>query len=556
MKKYINLKIVIVIIIMIVNVFRLFQAGSSGFTDESLYLTGAVQLYKGDAWLVDTWKPVHIIAVLILPIIAPFIEVTGGTDGIMIYVKIVYLITKCVACTYVYFRLRRNNRNEWLSFLAVLIFFSFSPANSDVFSTNTIPLITIFVVIALLITGLNSWREYLITGVLCGIATIGQPFLFILDIFILVLLILTSRRKHIEYIYIYILGGIVVACTVGIFLLSRASVEDIINNIPYILNEGGHDITSGNLFVILLKRLYAPVLYYKPVTFSNIIAIVLIVIIKDEKKYFSFASIAFGISFVYMLVVSWNGWTENMIFLPFGWLSLEIVLVLLKKNKYVDIIPFLAHYAYICSICIGTNTGDLFVYTMATSVLLDCIYADVAFEDSFRIKSFGSDSDLDKVGFSQKLFILMMSFVLVTSTVIHFTHVWYGNIPLSEHNVFISSGPLKGMYTTSEYSEKYETALKEIHSANLTADDVVLFMGTPSFLILNTDADICYGQYGSYEAYDEERLNKYLDMHPDKYPTVIYFYNGATLYYDWKIYQELSKNADVIMYDGRLVINR
>ena len=73
---------------MLVNVFRLFQAGSAAFTDESLYLTGAVQLYKGDAWLVDTWKPVHIISILILPIIAPFIEVTGGTDGIMIYIKI------------------------------------------------------------------------------------------------------------------------------------------------------------------------------------------------------------------------------------------------------------------------------------------------------------------------------------------------------------------------------------------------------------------------------------------------------------------------------------
>ncbi len=62
------------------------------FTDESHYLALAKRFSQGDRPFREEWFPAQVIGILLLPFFNIYSRITGGTDGIILAARIVFVI--------------------------------------------------------------------------------------------------------------------------------------------------------------------------------------------------------------------------------------------------------------------------------------------------------------------------------------------------------------------------------------------------------------------------------------------------------------------------------
>jgi hypothetical protein len=65
-------------------------------TDESLYIAMPYRLWLGDRPLIDEYSVVQFSAILLEPFVGAYVKLTGGTDGIILYFRHLYLVLNIV----------------------------------------------------------------------------------------------------------------------------------------------------------------------------------------------------------------------------------------------------------------------------------------------------------------------------------------------------------------------------------------------------------------------------------------------------------------------------
>ncbi len=75
--------------------------------DEAFYPTIAYRLTQGDRLLVDEWHMSQLSSVLLYLPVLLFTRLTGGTAGIYLALRYLYVAVQCLVAATVYLRLRR-----------------------------------------------------------------------------------------------------------------------------------------------------------------------------------------------------------------------------------------------------------------------------------------------------------------------------------------------------------------------------------------------------------------------------------------------------------------
>ena len=211
--------------------FLLWTAFTDGtISDEAFYITIPMRLINGDGLFTDEWHLSQLSAVILYPLIKLFFTVTGGTQGIILYMRLLFVIMQTVTGAIIYSSLKKNG---FSSILISVSFTLFSVINLNTLSYNTMGVSLLITLICVIYSTFEnpSAAKMLISGALIALFILCQPFGVILyGIYVATVLtyFIVKKTKDIEIPYVLKLksllltvAGILPVLAFFFYLLSR-----------------------------------------------------------------------------------------------------------------------------------------------------------------------------------------------------------------------------------------------------------------------------------------------------------------------------------------------
>ena len=521
---------IVILVSTILFVLKSFAATIYTFSDESHQIATAYRFFLGDRPLVDDWSSAQLHGLVILPLISIYAILTKSTTGIILFVRMVYLLLKLAIVIYA---VRKIRDYRSIKMYGILLWYFFTPYNIDSLTYQAMPLALLMFCLIVLTEKESSLVEWGVSGSLYAVSILSQPFWIISYPFILLEEIIKwkkSGKTEKNRIVMFQAGIGLIFLAFCLLVFSKTNFSQLRLNIPYILGEQDHNVSSMGIGRLIYKvwLVYKEFLVNnKIVTLINIIYIFALAILKGKREYLKVGMfISLLISLVYMLFLNkvFLIALMNEMMIPFLWMALENAFFIEKseKIKYIKLIGL--GILFSIATALGTNTG---VYATSASL---CILASTTL---FYVTI--SDKKNLKLYIQVGTMIMMVSMALILRL-----YITAGGSKISPLNyeASISYGPMKGLYITEPLYDEYQKIWKDIAVLQPDKDDI-LFCGTPT-PIAYLDAEVEYGTMGTpFFNLDYNRVQSYFTMHKSKIPTIIYYTEfteedrNNTEYYKW-----------------------
>lgn len=240
------------------------------FSDEALGISEARLVAQGGVPFYDIWIQACGHTLLYFWLIPLFEWITGGTEGLFLFMRIAYFVFKLFSLAAVYLLLQYRIQKQPLLFF-VLLLVPYAPFNMNVLSYNSVVFLLLFPAGALLYvsldkkTGLRQTFCCMVSGVLVAFSILSQASVVLVAVWFGVLLLYYSRRIKQSFwpVMSYILGGLATAAGVTLFLIMRAgSLAGLTHGIGLIMESGYFSLMKLGLverlagYVSLLKYLF------------------------------------------------------------------------------------------------------------------------------------------------------------------------------------------------------------------------------------------------------------------------------------------------------------
>ncbi len=231
-----------------------------GNNDESFYLTIPWRLAQGDALFLEEWHLSQMSGFLLLPFVAIYRSINGFTDGMILSFRHLCIFVQALCCLWYYVRLRRVSPQGALA--ASILALIYIPFNITALSYNSmgIFLLGLSTVTIATIDASSSVRVNLVfSGFAFAGAVLCCPYLIVVyAVAVLGLLAfagvsalvnlhaaITARSKDILLgLFWFSAGAALLAVIFAVFVLSRASIADIVKAFPEIMNDPEHKSTA------------------------------------------------------------------------------------------------------------------------------------------------------------------------------------------------------------------------------------------------------------------------------------------------------------------------
>jgi len=501
------------------------------WSDESFYLTIVHRFWLGERMIADEWFTIQLSSPLLLPFYSLYQTVTGGNEGIYLYYRILYWGLSTFITFFAYQKLKRQHP-EGISLVCALMYYVYSRANIGGMSYYNMTLSMAFLAVILIYEQVAekkySCGKCYILGLLLAVAVVFTPYLAVPYLVIMGgLLVIKSSRVYARKLFAVLAGTATAAVMYLSYLFSRVTVEELLINIPYILNEPELQKTNPVLVLPIMAARIAWRYKWTILFWGMLLAYIFYSKLKKRALSEKEVRIIGGINLLLFLVNTYLSW--GLI----GCINIAAVL-------------FATVYLLTGERKPGLNKKVLTVFGLAGASL------SLAF-------SFSSDTGLDAmtIGFvilgmgaalllsenaglskSVKAVLLIM---LVQTAVLRIFSV-YRDAPLWKLDTQITSGPAKYLYTTAEHVQQYED-LKQAIEKYVRPEDRVFYsqMCFWSYLCSNNE----YGVPSSWRMpFNSKRLEMYYELNPDKIPTCIFVLNPTYGNFESSLIQGNEKAAE------------
>lgn len=500
-------------------------------TDESYYLAEAGRFFQGDRPFREEWFPAQLIGVLLLPAYSVYCMVHGDTEGIILFMRLLYALFRTAAALLTFWTLTRKEKMDWFpALMASLLFLFYARANIQTLSYYNIGLITFLIYLL--------WRQekgffyQAGSGISFAVSVLCMPYLALYFAFMEALHAMQcvkGQRKWQEEAAF--LSGILLSAAVVLgFFLSAGDMPDIFQNLPEILKDPEHQGTiweSVYSFVSFMIRDFYRFLFWPQMLECLGIACYIWKGRRPERLgglLKAFAYLLFLAQAVYV-----RTFFEGGIIIVFFVLALQVAVLTDRRER-----TLWEHYAlpgllygmlWMC----GSNVGQR-VFNMGC--LLACIWAaQIIWKDACG--SLRRWARILKLGAALA--------VLGILVLICFLDV-YRDGSIEKLTVRLEAGAAKGIYTTPQRAEEYADVLEAL--AIYAGEGKVLAVeGTNPWLYLESDA-----QCGAYTAWSvdftDERNELYYERYPDKIPDVIFLLKPSYGTYEGWRYSSHGSNKE------------
>ena len=499
---------------------------SINYYDEPYGIAVIWRFFDGGAMLAEDWHPSQQLTAWILyPLYWLLHTILGGNDGIILGFRIAYVIVQALIAIYCYIRL---NEYKYYSVMAVLLFMLSTHNNMTTINYNTIGIGCLMILLTTLFTEKKFSKKMLFgCGILTAIIVLAQPYSIVLFLIWGILVCFASlfvRKKSFSRLlefenFFYIgLGAVFMLLLFMVLLFSRANLDEIITGIYYNLNDPEHAMDLSYKISKYFERFYR---YYK---YQILVMLATFFVGMIRKK--TIANIvrvecfllATG-TYIYSMISL--GWISDyvpidFISVPMTFYGLSIFGLSRKKNWKLLGIWVVPAMMYTFCVQLATDTGILavsaaMIVASAGGMLMiaDGILAEEPYISKYAAKC---------------LVIIIIAMNILQASLFLYQRIFYTwwSCSIEECTETVITGPAKGIRTSKEDLIDYENTLQEIDQLKLTEDDCLLILEHATWLYLY--ADVPVATYSFWSVGEENYLDEYYALYPEKEPTVVYVY--------------------------------
>ncbi len=493
----------------IIGIFGLFLLRGAFYgvatPDESFYLTIPYRVILGDSLLIDEWHASQISSFLLYLPMKLFISITGGTDGIILFFRCLFVFCQIAVSCFTYIRLKKYGTVP--AMFSALLFLTYVTEQVHMLDYYTMSLMGFQVTVLMLFTDEKLSKPKLIfSGIVFACTVTAQPFncliYFIYTVFAAIFFIINKKRKKTVYTsdilspdkWVFITIGIVITAIVfAAFLLSQASAAELISNIDNLFSGQDHNLpfsaeADSDMFsyFTIIKTLFS----FAPVSFIlSFITTILCAADKNRAEHRKiWLTISLCIICIYTIAII-LGILKNpaaMLFRPYPLFLLTLIIILLKKNINKELLfLWFSGVAYIALLGIISQALDYvgaIGCVLSNTALMPAakeLYEEIISEKTEKIYP-QKNKNKNKKSRTKAVFIVpavLCSICIIFGTAAEFiddpTAMSLGRQP-EAGTVTLSDGPLKGIKVGKIISEEYSAILADMKTIRENTDERVL----------------------------------------------------------------------------------
>ena len=532
-------------VLMILAAVFLFWKCRYGFAnkDESLYLVIPYRLWQGDGLFVNEWNLSAFSSFLLMPFMYIYMAIVGTTEGILLNFRYIFTAVQGLCAVFIYFKLKKYN---WFGAVAAaLTFFIYAPFGIMALSYNSMGIQCVAVAMVLLLTNENGKKlPYIIAGVLFAAAVLCCPFLVAVYAFYSVLVLINTVKSGCfdldildKKCWIWVTVGISALAVVFLaFVLSRASIGEIITGLQWMLNDPQHEskgiltVVAGYFKGVFLCNEWSLFVY------AGYLALLVTRFLTKGKKIpdaLFFCAGAMLSAIMMAPFVTWEMYINRVIF-PVNIFALYCV-VLSESGIVKRLFKILWLPGIMYGICIHMastegflNIASVSLISLVGSLVIVAITATEIFEKT-------SNGFLNILSLCAVTAVLCMQIGATTYTryeSVFWESGWFGaGMPAQTQT--LTKGPEKGILATETKEEMYGAFVEDVETlVEEHNPESILYISQNTWLYLISE-DVRMASFSAWlpgvneeeMKHTMERLESYFDIDQSRLPQVIYAEN-------------------------------
>ena len=480
--------------------------------DEAFYISLPLRFVKGDAMFANEWHRALLSGFIEMPL--TFIDnLLFGVEGMILRYRYYYVFFHGLTCLFVYNRLKTFDKLG--SLLGSIVLLMYAPFSIIALSYNSFGIMFLSIALTLLVTNKDNKIEYLLMGVCFSLAVVSCPFLVLLYVIYFVYYLLRRKEdRNLDKQFLYSFIGIVVMAILFVsFVLTRSSIDKIIECLPYMMDDPERIDKNIFLFPIDYVKAILDFMGFKKYVYIAYF-IGTIICIFDSKRimhrhYYLFINIVIVI--VDLCFSVYTHFYINHIIYPITMLG---PVFLLFKDE--DITKLLFYYwlpAMIYTVCLylSSNTG---FHAISSSAIVASVSSIVMLVRAFRIENHDT---LRKV-------IFISTVILLTVQIVSLGYLRYslnfGTDTIEYQSEYVDYGFEKGINVSVHNKETYDEYYEDVRSMNIEKGSKVLFLSEKTWLYL-IDKDYENASYSAWLSEKADKIIPYYQINEDKIPDYV-----------------------------------
>ena len=464
--------------------------GFYGFcqSDESFYVSTAGRFAMGDLVFVDEWHPTQLGSLITMPFYILYTSVTGGTYGIILYFRILYVVFTTLEAAAVYHFL--SPRGSFAAFNASLFLMLYCHLNIPTLSYYTMSFH--FFILAFVLVYAAKIREgagnalYASGGMAFALSVLSLPSLVLAYFIVMAVLLIccTFVRSIRRPLVLFTLGvGIIFAVFLVYLYAGGNSIAGLLANLPYIMSDAEHDRGYVESFKVFFRAVSDE---FGRIYYLNIVLVILAMLtyvnqtIKNHIRHYILLADVLLYAYYVILGCRHTGFVNT----AFALFVFPLFFLTEKKDWYIFLTFFMGGLAFSMTYSFSSFC-DLYVLSIGHGIaafggiLLLWDHITENHENSCLGRDIDTETNeakrICKVADIYVPAIAILVLVAVTG-VLRFTYI-YRDDRLFRLDQRISRGPAAGLFTSEEHLEQYESVLSSIEKYTFMEEetDGVLF---------------------------------------------------------------------------------
>lgn len=505
-----------------------------GGRDEPFYLTIPHRLCLGDSLFADEWHLSQLSGLLNVPFVWLYRAFTGGTEGIILAARYLYVLFHGLVAVFCYARLRREG--AW-ALPAVLLYFLFTPYDIMALSYNTMGID--FLLLAGLLLATFEKPQYFVLGGLCLSASVlCCPYLAAAYLaYGAAVAVCALRKKE---------GGFFSACrflwcSLGVGMAAGAFLVYIClscglgalwENLPRMLQDPEHPpISPAVKLKYYFTKIYTCHPWFKVPLAGWLAMLAAMALDKGRRNHRAFYLLLSGLFTLTAFAMFYPESTTkyyNAIMFPMIFLGLPAYILCEEKPKPLFYGVFLGGALYSLAVIFGSNQY-FYVISMAYAVsnIASCIFLGrVLGEMKQRPDDAAYGAALRRCCAALAIVAVLAQGYMQAR--VKARHCFMEKEP-GALTCTLQAGPGKGIAVTEERQGQYARAYEDLADYLTAPEGNFLLLSEWSWRYLAVDP-LPYGTFSAWtsgmDARTLERLEEFYKLNPGKIPRYIYIPKG------------------------------
>lgn len=438
-------------------------------SDESFYISTAGRFASGDLVFADEWHPTQLASLITLPFYALYTAVTGGTTGIVLYFRVLYVIFTAAEAFAVYC-LVSAKKGRVPAFGLALFLMLYCHLNIATLSYYTL-CFHFFVLAMVMLIGAESPGRYVLGGVFFALSVLSLPSLAAGYMAVMFALVLISVfRPALRRPLACFTAGIAIPLLFFILYLyaSGNSIAGLLANLPYILSDSEHDrgwYESVKVFFRAISDVFGRIYYLSIVL---VILALLSYVNSGVKKHIRpYLLLADLLLFAYYFAIGCNN--TGFMNTAFALFIFPVFFMTEKKDWGIFLTFFMG--GLIVSMTYSLSSFcDLYVLSIGHGI---AAAGGLLLLHDFIVERAGEAEGKAKKRLWNLLLAVPAAFLIVT-LILRFAYV-YRDDRLENLVCRIDRGPAAGLYTSAEHKTQYDSLYESILRYDGDEEGGVLF---------------------------------------------------------------------------------